>query len=590
MSSSAPRSERAWRLGAGVLLALLVGKFVIVTSIGLPFTAGNTLAFFWQDIATGAALALVFRVGGPPWLAWTIFWLLIGYVALSVPITVVLGSPLTWTMIRAARGALSDSIRHHLTAQNLATIGAVGAAGLLGPWVISTCTTRMRRGAAVALLAAVAFGRWSAPHVETVGLERNALTALIPRGPGPSLASVDQPSRLSPFPVRPRIDDAVNLADYRGAARGMNVLLIVLESTAARYLKPYGAADDPMPAVTAFSRQALIYDRAYAAYPESVKGLYSSLCGRMPVFGLPAEEHATLPCAPVAQSFATAGYRTALFHSGRFAYLGMAELLSGKGFMQLDDAGAIGGHVQSSFGVDEDATVDRLVAWIDAADATTPFFATYLPVAGHHPYATTRPGPFAGNSEFGRYQNALHEADGAVDRLLQALRDRGLERRTLVMIVGDHGEAFGQHPGNAGHTLFIYDENVHVPWLIAIPGLPAAGRHIDTVTSLVDLPSTMRDLVGLPMETADHGQGLGRWNDPIALFFTDYSLSWAGLRDGCWSYLYDADADRSQLFDECHDADQAHDRSADESSRVAAYRARVRTAILGRSGNMVEQP
>ena len=50
---------------------------------------------------------------------------------------------------------------------------------------------------------------------------------------------------------------------------------------------------------------------------------------------------------------------------------------------------------------------------------------------------------------------------------MAALRDRN----TLFVLFGDHGEAFGQHEGNFGHTLFIYDENVRVPYVIAAPGL-----------------------------------------------------------------------------------------------------------------------
>ena len=38
------------------------------------------------------------------------------------------------------------------------------------------------------------------------------------------------------------------------------------------------------------------------------------------------------------------------------------------------------------------------------------------------------------------------------------------------IIFGDHGEAFGQHEGNYGHTFFLYDENVRVPFIVAAPG------------------------------------------------------------------------------------------------------------------------
>lgn len=586
MSSSRLRSEWLWQRGAGLLLALLIAKLAILAAVGVPLTAPGSLAFFGQDIATAIVVTLALSIIRPRLAASAVWALAVVYVALSVPVTAVLGSPLTWTMIRAAGGALSDSISHHVTARNVATIAAVSAAGLTGPRVARLLPRPLRMATCGCLVILSSMGLWSASRTNTIGLDRNALTALVPRGHIASAASMTAESRQSPYPIAD--ESSFTLASYRGAARGMNVVLVVLESTAAQYLHVYGATDDPMPTVTALAEHALVYDRAYAAYPESVKGLYATLCGRMPLMGVTAERHATLPCASVATAFDRAGYRTALFHSGRFGYLGMAPLLRDKGFGVLEDAGAIGGQVASSFGVDETSTVNRLLRWIDASDATTPFFTAYLPTAGHHPYATNVRGPFAGDGDFDRYRNALHEADAAVAQLLNGLRERGLDRHTAVMIVGDHGEAFGQHPANAGHTLFIYDENVHVPWLISVPGR-TMGARIPATTSLVDVPSTLRDLAGLPADPADEGQGLRAQPGQMALFFTDYSLNLAGLRDGCWTYLYNADAGRSQMFDVCDDPGQLRDRSGDDDARAGAYRRRVQTAIFGQSGNMVRQ-
>ncbi len=587
MSSSLPRSEWLWQHGTGLLLALLTAKLVILASIGLSLTLPVFPALFGQDIATAIVVTLAVGAVRPRIAASAIWAVAIVYVALSVPITAVLGSPLTWTMIQAAGGALSDSIRHHVTLHNVATIGVVGAAGFWGSRLAGALPRRLRMAACACLVVVSGMGLWSASRTNTIGLDRNALTALVPRGRIVSAAAMAVESRRTPYPAAGGA--SFDLASYRGAARGMNVALIVLESTAAQYLRIYGAADDPMPTVTALSEHALIYDRAYAAYPESVKGLYATLCGRMPLMGVPAEQHAALPCASIAGAFGEAGYRTALFHSGRFGYLGMAALLQDKGFGLLEDAGAIGGHVESSFGVDESSTVNRVLRWIDASDSSAPFFAAYLPAAGHHPYATNIPGPFRGDTDFARYQNALHEADTAVAQLLDGLRKRGLDRNTAVMIVGDHGEAFGQHPANNGHTLFIYDENVHVPWLISVPGR-TTGRHVSTVASLVDVPSTLRDLSGLPSNLLDQGLGL-TVADQMALFFTDYSLALAGLRDGCWTYIYEADADRSQMFDVCHDPGQATDRihDRDNDDRAVTYRRRLETAMFGQSGNMVRQ-
>jgi hypothetical protein len=73
----------------------------------------------------------------------------------------------------------------------------------------------------------------------------------------------------------------------------------------------------------------------------------------------------------------------------------MRGVIDRRGFDQLEDAGTIGGVVDSSFGIDETSTVDRILRWIDELAPSDRFFATYLPIAGHHPYATNAAGPIS---------------------------------------------------------------------------------------------------------------------------------------------------------------------------------------------------
>ena len=61
----------------------------------------------------------------------------------------------------------------------------------------------------------------------------------------------------------------------------------------------------------------------------------------------------------------------------------------------------------------------------------------------------------------------------------------------------------------------------------------------------------------------------------MALFYTDYSLGWLGLADGCWKYLHQLDTGRSHLFDTCTDPMERHERAHEFPDRIAAYRDRV---------------
>jgi lipoteichoic acid synthase len=230
---------------------------------------------------------------------------------------------------------------------------------------------------------------------------------------------------------------------------------------------------------------------------------------------------------------------------------------------------------ESSFGVEETATVDRMLAWIDGLEAGERFFLTWLPIAGHHPYATPGPGPFPDEDDWGRYRNAVHYGDQALGLLIDGLRARGVYDETLWMVYGDHGQAFGQHEGNFGHTFFLYEENVRVPLIAAAPGATDGPLRSRTTMSLVDIAPTTLDLLGLPSPEAYQGHSGLDAAPRMALFFTEYSLRLVGLRDGRWKFVHELGSIRSRLFDLQHDPEERVDLSPHHPLRVEAYRQRL---------------
>jgi lipoteichoic acid synthase len=488
----------------------------------------------------------------------------------------VLSSPLTWPMIDAAGGALSDSIRYHATPVNLALMALTAAAGIALPRIARRLQVENMIALIIPALIVVLLGPFANSRIETIGMDRNAIMALATTGlPRLSARLADAPLkedwRASPLGTESDVNGD-DLSQWRGAAASRNVVLIILESAGAEYLRPYGASYDPMPNLSELARTALIFENAYAVYPESIKALFSILSSRYPAIDTETESYARIMTPSLASLLKTAGSRTALFHSGRFIYLGMRAIVENRGFEVLEDAGVIGGNFESSFGVDEPSTVRRALAWIDSLPPGERFFLTYLPIAGHHPYETPEPGPFPERTESDRYLNALHYSDASLGTLLRGLRDRGLDENTLFVIFGDHGQAFGRHNGNYGHSLFLYEENVRVPYLIAMPGLIDQQIRLTQTISLIDTTPTILDLLGSP-SSADH-QGRSALQGPpgMALFYTDYSLSLMGLRDGCWKYIYELDSGRSKLFDLRQDAAELNDISQLHIERVATYR------------------
>jgi hypothetical protein len=559
---------------ASLFVVLVVAKALVLAGRDLPLTGWAVIAFSWQDAAVAVAAGVADVLSWRSRAGWIAYGIVTVYVAINVPVARALSSPLTWPMIHAAAGPLADSIARYLTASSIASMAVVLVAAVAAPlWLRRAHRAWLDGLSAAAVLLTVA-GPWAAGRVDTVGLERNALTALIPRA-APIVRADAAALDWRRSPVTTTSASAGDLSWLRGAARGRNVVIIVLESTGAQYLAPYGAENDPMPALTRLAEHAVLFDNAYAAYPESIKGLWSTLCSKYPAFGVDAETQAQRPCDPLAKRLDAEGYRTALFHSGRFGYLGMDAVVGRQGFDTLEDAGAIGGNVHSSFGVDEQATVHRMLQWVDALEPGRRFLLAYLPIAGHHPYATPTPGPFAVAGESDQYLNALHYADASVAELLDGLRARDLYDRTLFVIFGDHGEAFGQHAGNAGHTFFLYEENVHVPYLVVIPGVTVTQTRSRSTASLLDTVPTILDLLGLPDESPRDGVSLLESGERMALFLTDYSLGWLGLRDGCSKYLFEVDAERSKLFDVCRDPQERVDLATIDRARVARYRDRL---------------
>ncbi len=563
---------------------LVVARLLSLSGTPVPFSFWTPIAYLWQDAAVALVFAVLDYLVGRDWFGWGLYGLAVLYIALNVAIVRVLFSPLTLPMIRAAGGPLADSIKYYVTVKNVAAI----ALTILASVLLAIIARRLKLRAVPLLIVASAFiatGPFAISKVDTAGRYRNAFGALLPMSITSRADNLERRDwRATPFP-----DDTRRITDlsrYRNSAAGRNVVMILLESTAARYWPASAEALDPMPNLTAFAAQGISFRHAYAVYPESIKGLLSVLCSKYPSFNVPPEVYSGVVCPALPQQLADAGYRTALFHSGRFMYLGMPSVIEKRGYEVLEDAGAIGGNVHSSFGVDDSSTVKRALSWIDSLKAGERFFITYLPVAGHHPYVIPTRGPVVpagGNEDETRYLNALHYGDEALGELLKGLEARNLDRKTLFVIFGDHGEAFGQHDGNFGHTLFIYDENIRVPYVIVAPGLMQEPIQSESAVSLIDTAPTILDLLGLPIPRELQGTSMLDPHARMSLFFADYSLRWLGLYDQCRKYFFEMESGHSRFFDVCKDPNETIDLSDRETTRAAAYQGRLKEWIGAQS-------
>ena len=94
------------------------------------------------------------------------------------------------------------------------------------------------------------------------------------------------------------------------------------------------------------------------------------------------------------------------------------------------------------------------------------------------------------------YDSSIAYTDEMLHGLFSTLRSLGLEEETLVILTSDHGEALGEH-GLAGHSS-LYDHNVLVPLVIALPGGQGAGGRVRQQVRSIDVLPTVLEALGLP--------------------------------------------------------------------------------------------
>jgi arylsulfatase A-like enzyme len=204
-------------------------------------------------------------------------------------------------------------------------------------------------------------------------------------------------------------------------------------------------------------------------------------------------------------------------------------------------------------GTDDECTADSLLRFAApdrGAEKHPPFFAVLWTMMTHYPYFVSgaqvdyhTPEPTQN-----RYLNALRQGDRALGKLMRALRDKGLSESTLVIVVGDHGEAFGRHD-QFTHASKVYEENVHIPLMLINPVL-FHGEQYDTIGGLVDIAPTVMEILGIANPGSWQGQSLfapdrsGR-----VYFFAPWSDYLFGYREGDRKYIYNATTGQRELFD-----------------------------------------
>jgi arylsulfatase A-like enzyme len=105
------------------------------------------------------------------------------------------------------------------------------------------------------------------------------------------------------------------------------------------------------------------------------------------------------------------------------------------------------------------------------------------------------------------YDGSIRAMDAEIGRLLERLRDMGLDRSTLVVFTSDHGEEFLEH-GRMFHGQSAYGELNRVPFILWQPGTIPAGKAAGEVVGTIDVMPTLLELGGLRVPAEAQGQSL----------------------------------------------------------------------------------
>ncbi len=175
----------------------------------------------------------------------------------------------------------------------------------------------------------------------------------------------------------------------------------------------------------------------------------------------------------------------------------------------------------------------------------------------------------------------------------------GLLDRSLVAVVGDHGESLGDH-GEETHSMFLYESAIRVPMILWRPGLLPAGQVVTSPVPTSDLSPTILDILGAPPLTAPHARSLLTFLDgrssppPLAVYAETYVPRFAmggaplrALRDDRFKLI---DSPRPELYDLARDSGETRNRFADEPRTAQALRGELERLTAGGSGAMNVRP
>ena len=373
-----------------------------------------------------------------------------------------------------------------------------------------------------------------------------------------------------------------------------NVVLVTLDTTRADALGCYGNPAARTAALDRVAAEGIRYARALTAAPLSLPAHCSLLTGLdPPQHGVRDNGAAVLPSdlPTLATVLAARGYATAAVIGSRVLdrRFGLA-----RGFELYDDrmaAEQIGEYGYPER--DAAAVTAAAIDWLARRSVQQPASVYFLWVHYYDPHAPyAPPAAWRGPNDPSNYAGEIAYMDQQLGRLLDALP----HSPTVLAVVGDHGEALGDH-GERAHGLTLYRASLEVPLILRGPGI-ARGRVVEEAVAATRLAASLLRLLGMDDAAGRFGAALpgleaGAPSAELPIYSETWmpatTYGWAPLQaltDRRWRMIA---APRPELYDYVSDPAESNNLWA-ERSEIAAELQRALRDLATRPARAAPAP
>ncbi|GEM_PF-2923634 len=352
---------------------------------------------------------------------------------------------------------------------------------------------------------------------------------------------------------------------------GCNLLIITIDTLRADHVSSYGYFQKTSPFIDSFAKKGIIFTRAFAQIPHTPPSHWCIFTGLYPYkhnkYSTTDNGTGVITLSDILKENE---YITAAFTSSRMLH----------GFKHEFDY--FNPHIDKKrserpYFINASETTRAVLSWLENHSGEK-FFLWVHYFDPHSPYEppeeydiynynhtrlySDERYSYTGLSkkrsireDMAKYDGEIRYTDIGTGHVLNKLKEIGMENSTLIIILSDHGECFGEHNFSdfgyeeneacVFHGKTLYDQEVHVPLIVRNPNSSLTGLRIDTLIETVDIVPTVLDTLNIkyPLETDGESivpllAGEKRKKDYVILQTRPKKSSFSiGIRTNKWKFI-----------------------------------------------------